>query len=152
MKTYYYKHEEPYLMHYGVKGMKLGVRRAAKKDAKEYHKARMSTGEGAGNRRKKIKNRINQNKTRYGKRDYETAFDYYSNRYSAKSDRYARQDTTKHNAEYAYKVGKKAAGTAISVAGGIYTVAVFTGREPELRRAVNNGIDAAGRILKGRRS
>ena len=27
MKTYYYKHEEPYLMHYGVKGMKWGVRR-----------------------------------------------------------------------------------------------------------------------------
>lgn len=27
MNIYYYKHEEPYLMHYGVKGMKWGVRK-----------------------------------------------------------------------------------------------------------------------------
>lgn len=39
------------LMHYGVKGMKWGVRR----DAKEYTQAKMYYGEGAGNRRKLIK-------------------------------------------------------------------------------------------------
>lgn len=37
------------LMHYGVKGMKWGVRRRARRDAKMYY------GEGAGNRRKLIK-------------------------------------------------------------------------------------------------
>ena len=45
------------LMHYGVKGMKWGVRRRARRDAKEYTLARMYYGEGAGNRRKLIKAR-----------------------------------------------------------------------------------------------
>lgn len=40
------------LMHYGIKGMKWGVRR---RDAKEYTQAKMYYGEGAGNRRKLIK-------------------------------------------------------------------------------------------------
>lgn len=40
------------LMHYGIKGMKWGVRL---RDAKEYTQAKMYYGEGAGNRRKLIK-------------------------------------------------------------------------------------------------
>lgn len=54
------------LKHYGVKGMHWGVRkdddkpsrktaRMAKKDAKEFARAKMYYGEGAGNRRKLIK-------------------------------------------------------------------------------------------------
>lgn len=43
------------LMDYGVKGMKWGVRRRARRDAKEYTQAKMYYGEGAGNRRKLIK-------------------------------------------------------------------------------------------------
>ena len=43
------------LMHYGVKGMKRGVRRRARRDAKEFTQAKMYYGEGAGNRRKLIK-------------------------------------------------------------------------------------------------
>lgn len=43
------------LMHYGVKGMKWGGRRRARRDAKEFTQAKMYYGEGAGNRRKLIK-------------------------------------------------------------------------------------------------
>lgn len=58
---------EEFLAHFGVKGMKWGVRREnpggasgrtnreAKKDAKEFARAKMFYGEGAGNRRKLIK-------------------------------------------------------------------------------------------------
>lgn len=45
------------LMHYGVKGMKWGVRRRARRDAKEFTQAKMYYGEGAGKRRKLIKAR-----------------------------------------------------------------------------------------------
>lgn len=48
------------LYHYGVKGMKWGVRRKARKDAKEYARAKMFYGEGAGNRRKLIKATVNE--------------------------------------------------------------------------------------------
>ena len=79
--------EEFYLQHYGVKGMKWGVRRKrpegvsrrtnreAKKDAKEYTKAKMYYGEGAGTRRKLI----NKSVEAKAKRDpsYKKAFDAY---------------------------------------------------------------------------
>jgi hypothetical protein len=73
------------LSHYGIKGMKWGVRRAdpdgvsrstnreARKDAKEFARAKMYYGEGAGTRRKLIKATVEGK----GKKDpnYKKAFD-----------------------------------------------------------------------------
>lgn len=74
------------LAHYGVKGMRWGVRnsrpegvsrstnRAAKRDAKEFTRAKMYYGEGAGNRRKLIKAKVNQ---RSKDPSYKKAFDHH---------------------------------------------------------------------------
>lgn len=66
------------ISHYGVKGMKWGVRREAKRDARESVRAAMSYGEGAGNRRKLINKSVEAKK----KKDpnYAEAFDYYRER------------------------------------------------------------------------
>ena len=150
MKTYYYTsqttHYEPYLAHHGVKGMKWGVRHDAKKDAKEYRKAKMATGEGAGNRRKKIKTAVAKKKSQSS--DYATAFDYYNDHYSGNDYSYSKQDTRKHNRQQAYRTGKKAVKTAVAVSGGIYSLAVLTGREDQLIQSVNRGIDAVARVAK----
>lgn len=66
------------MLHFGIKGMKWGIRRtpeelghkiphstkrAAAKDAKEYARAKMFYGEGAGTRRKLIRETVKQRST-----------------------------------------------------------------------------------------
>lgn len=73
MSTYIIVNGELY--HHGVKGMKWGVRKArrvAKKDAKEFARAKMYYGEGAGNRRKLINAKVNE---RSKDPNYKKAFD-----------------------------------------------------------------------------
>lgn len=78
------------LIHHGVKGMKWGVRkdrnrpdgvssrtnREARKDAREFTKAKMFFGEGAGTRRKLIKAKVNQKSK---DPSYKKAFDFHVN-------------------------------------------------------------------------
>ena len=81
------------LMHYGVLGMKWGQHKArsserklvrtAKKDAKEYARAKMFYGEGAGNRRKLINAKVNE---RSKNSAYKNAFE----------KNLAKQDMAKH--------------------------------------------------------
>ena len=76
--------DDSVLRHYGVQGMKWGVRkdvgatrsewRTARKDAKEFTQAKMFYGEGAGTRRKLIKAKVNQRAAAPG---YKKAFDYH---------------------------------------------------------------------------
>ena len=75
------------ILHFGVKGMKWGVRRDsdipgvsakvsrdAKKDATEYTKAKMFYGEGAGTRRKLINAKVTQKSSNP---EYKKAFDHH---------------------------------------------------------------------------
>lgn len=78
---------EAFLAHYGVKGMKWGVRkdrpagvsaktnRAAKKDATEFTKAKMFYGDGAGTRRKLIKAKVESRSAKDP--NYKKAFDHH---------------------------------------------------------------------------
>lgn len=113
------------LYHHGVKGQKWGVRRyqnkdgtltaagkrRAKKDAKEYARAKMYYGEGAGTRRKLIKATVNE---RSKNPNYKKAFD----------DALSEQDMSKHATKAKSERRRKDTATKASRAGrGIVNIA-----------------------------
>ena len=97
------------LRHFGVKGMKWGVRRDgpegvtpktnrdARKDAEEFTKAKMFYGESAGTRRKLIKATVEAKSKRDP--DYKKAFDYHVDKTDmAKRSEQAKGMRTRKNA------------------------------------------------------
>lgn len=87
------------MAHYGVKGMRWGVRKTdapgvsrkinkdAKKDAEEFARAKMFYGQGAGTRRKLIKNSVEAKSKKSA--EYKKAFDHHL----------AQQDMSKHSSK-----------------------------------------------------
>lgn len=136
------------LMHAGVKGMKWGQRktnREAAKDAKEYTKAKMYFGEGAGVRRRLINNSV---KSKMKDPAYKAAFDKHvsntdmSRRASQARGTRKRTDTTNGIKKTARGIGHIARGNsqyASLAAAGIFTAAVAAHKSGVDKILLNKG-------------
>lgn len=139
-----YPEDLEFLEHFGVKGMRWGVRssgapgvsrgtnRAAKKDAQEFARAKLFYGQGAGTRRKLIKATVEAK----SKKDptYKKAFDHHlakqdlskhSTGAQRERSRKDKTEKTKKSAGYLARsftgeMGTQAAFTAVAVGGAAY--------------------------------
>lgn len=154
---------DDFLAHYGVKGMRWGVRKAslpgvsartsreAKKDATEFAKAKMFYGEGAGTRRKLIKAKVESKSAKDPK--YKKAFDHHlenqdlGKRASQARGERARKDTVKATAKTARGIKNLALGTGAPVA--LSAVLVYGAyKNPLVRSVVSNTAKTAYSTVK----
>lgn len=160
------------LYHFGVKGMKWGVRRAerntrkqARKDAQETARSKMYYGEGAGVRRRNINSVVKQ---RSKDPAYKKAFDEeYSKQDMGKARRDAerqRKTTDRvepiktgigRGAKKAVRAGTKAVAFAATTAAGVAT-SYYISHPDEAKQMVNsiaqkasNAINRARNVARG---
>lgn len=145
-----------YLMHYGVKGMRWGqrkTRKRAQKDAKEYARAKMYYGQGAGNRRKLISNTVAQrSKDPYYKSEFDKAMakqDMAKHVSAAKRERKMAdiKDATSKTARGVVNVATGNIGRASATAIILYATAKYTGADKVVaayaKQTVSSVIDSA---------
>ena len=150
------------LYHFGIKGMKWGVRKTkseARKDAHEYARAKMFYGEGAGIRRKKIKAKVDtrSKKSRLYKKTFEKSLSKQNMDAHAKAATRERniKDTTKTVTKTAKGLFNLVAGNAQKVASTAlitYYIAKITGADKKISEIgsniVNKGSDYVSDMIK----
>lgn len=145
-----------YLMHHGVKGMRWGqrkTRKRAQKDAKEYARAKMYYGQGAGNRRKLISNTVAQrSKDPYYKSEFDKAManqDMAKHASAAKRERKATdiKNTTAKTARGIVNAATGNIGRASATAIVLYAAAKYTGADKVVaayaKQTVSSVMDSA---------
>jgi hypothetical protein len=163
------------LYHHGIKGQKWGVRRyqnsdgsltpsgkrrynrLAKKDAKEYARAKMFYGEGAGNRRKLIKATVDErSKNEYYKQQFErhlASQDMSKHAKAAKRERKAKdaKETTAKTARgfknLLLKTGAPVTVSALVVYGGYQ----YFQSHPQILNNVVKNVKSARAVKRGRK-
>ena len=147
-----------YLMHYGVFGMKWGqrkTRKRAQKDAKEYARAKMYYGQGAGNRRKLISNTVAQrSKDPYYKSEFDKAManqDMAKHASAAKRERKATdiKNTTAKTARGVVNAATGNIGRASATAIVLYAAAKYTGADKVVAAYAKQTVSSVMNSAKG---